>query len=229
MKNLIKFTAVLAAALLTISPATAKSKSVPANISNAPAIEASYDQVQKDIAKHQGVNVRWGGRIIGSQKSGKVTQVTLIAYPLDSDGKPSALEAPIGKAFVVNFDKSTRPRKLAVGNFITVYGPVKGTAKLTNGPLESLVPVVTSQEAKKWKARNIAGLNRGRNVNYNSLAFRDSRFGFRGSRFGFGSSRFGFGSSRFGFGGSRFGFGSRGFSQFGGFSKFGKFSKFGRF
>jgi len=228
----------------------AKTKDISPNISLAPAIEASYDQVRSDLNKHLGVNVRWGGQIIESQKLDKLTRVTLFAYPLDDQGKPSAQQAVSGNVFVVDFDKSTRRKNLAVGSFITVYGTVDGGLKITNGPLETLVPVLVSQEVKKWKSRQIAGFDRRRNSvtsqrarYYNSLGFADSRFGFSNSRFGFtnsrfGNSRFGFGSNRIGFrgsrfGSSRFGFGSSRFgfrgSRFGfGSSKFGfGRSKFG--
>jgi len=226
MKNLIKLTVLLAATFLVTSQAVAKS--VSKNISQAPEIAASYSQVQSDLAKHIGVNVRWGGQVIGTNKLDKVTRVTLLAYPLDAKGKPSVNQAVTGEVFAVNFNKETLPKRLAVGNFVTVYGTVNGGVKLVNGQLETIVPVIASQEAKKWKARSIAGLNRNRFASdriryYNSLGFSGSRFGFAGSRFnrfGFAGSRFGFGSSRFGFGSSKFGFGGRGFS---------KFSRFGRF
>ena len=231
MNNLIKVTVFLAATLLATNQAVAKPKSVSENISRAPALEASYEQVQQDLAKHIGVNVRWGGQVIGSKKlDDKVTRVTLLAYPLDATGKPAAITAGENKAFAVNFDSKTLPRRLKVGSFVTVYGTVESGLKLTNGPLESLIPVVASLESKKWKSRNIVGSNsfaRDRIRYYNSLGFAGNRFGFAGSRFGFGSSRFGFGSSRFGFsssrfgfGGSKFGFGSRGFSKFGKFGRF---------
>ena len=250
MNKLIKFAALLTAALLVLNPAMAKTKAISPNISHAPAIEASYDQVRSDLNKHLGVNVRWGGQIIESQKLDKLTRVTLFAYPLDAQGKPSAQQAVSGNVFVVDFDKSTSRKNLSVGSFITVYGTVDGGLKITNGPLETLVPVLVSQEVKKWKSRQIAGFDRRRNSvtsqrarYYNSLGFSDRRFGFSNSRFGFnnsrfafrgsrfGKSRFGFGSSRFGFRGSRFGFGS---SKFGfGRSKFGfgsrGFSRFNRF
>ncbi len=226
MKNLIKLTVLLAATFLVTNQAVAKS--VSKNISQAPEIAASYSQVQSDLAKHIGVNVRWGGQVIGTNKLDKVTRVTLLSYPLDAKGKPSVNQAVTGEVFAVNFNKETLPKRLAVGNFVTVYGTVNGGVKLVNGPLETIVPVIASQEAKKWKARSIAGLNRNRFASdriryYNSLGFSGSRFGFAGSRFnrfGFAGSRFGFGSSRFGFGSSKFGFGGRGFS---------KFSRFGRF
>jgi len=230
MKNLIKFTAFLVATLLTISQAAAKSSTVSPNIAHAPAIEASYDQIQNDLAKHIGTNVRWGGQVINSEKIGDITRVTLVAYPLDSEGRPFVSRATQGNTFVVDFDKGTRPKRLKDGSYITVFGTVDGSLKFTNGPLEKSVPVIASQEAKKWKKRDIAFIGQGRDV-YRNRVYVGNRFGFGSSRFGFGSSRFGFGSSRFGFGSSRFGFrGNRfGFSR----SKFGfggrGFSRFGRF
>jgi len=160
MKNLIKLTVLLAATFLVTNQAVAKS--VSKNISQAPEIAASYSQVQSDLAKHIGVNVRWGGQVIGTNKLDKVTRVTLLSYPLDAKGKPSVNQAVTGEVFAVNFNKETLPKRLAVGNFVTVYGTVNGGVKLVNGPLETIVPVIASQEAKKWKARSIAGLNRNR-------------------------------------------------------------------
>ena len=237
MKSTVKLIALLTIAQLAMTSALAKP--ISKNISSPPLIAASYEQVQSDLAKHLGVNVRWGGQVIGSQSIDQITRITVLAYPLEANGTPSTERAIQGNAFAIDFDNSSLPRKLKEGNFITVYGPVIGGLKLTNGPLETLVPVIASEEVKKWNQRNIVGLNRTRNRDrfaserlryYNSLGFGslgfvgnrrgfstfDNRFGtFGASRFSFGSSRFKYGSSRFGFGSSRFGHGGhRGFSKF---------------
>lgn len=223
MKNLLKLSAFLAATLLVTGPANAIGKSVSENISHAPTIVASYDQVKDGLDKHKGVNVRWGGQVIGTESVDKATLVSLLAYPLDTKGRPHVLEEATGKVFVVKFNEDNLPKRLKAGNFITVYGAVAGGAKLVNGPLESTVPVVASLESKKWKSRNIVGLNNSRN--YVVGANRFGRFGlgnrvYINDRFGFAGSRFGFGGNRFGFRGSRFGFGGRGFSKFRGFRRF---------
>ena len=227
MKNLLKLSAFLAATLLVTGPANAIGKSVSDNISHAPTIVATYDQVKDDLVKHKGVNVRWGGQVIGTESVDKATLVSLQAYPLDTKGRPHVLEEPVGKVFVVKFNENNLPKRLKAGNFITVYGAVAGSAKLVNGPLESTVPVVASLESKKWKSRNIVGLNNSRNYvvganrfGLGNRVYINDRFGFAGSRFGFRNNRFGFRGSRFGFRGSKFGIGGRGFSKFRGFRRF---------
>ena len=221
MKKLIKFTTLLVVSLFITGQANAKS--VSEKISHAPAIDASYSQVQADVAQHLGTNVRWGGQVIGSEKIDKLTRVTVLAYPLDSEGKPAVNQSPLGDAFVVDFEKNSCPSDLALGNYITVYGRVDSDIKLINGPLETQVPLVVSQEVERWSERSITGINTARNslafdrLYYDSLAFSgSSRFGFTNSRFGFSSSRFGFSNSRFGL--SRFG--NRSFSTFGRFGRY---------
>ena len=257
MKNIIRNTALLAMALLAtaLATSTASAQRASTKITTAPAISVSYEQVQSDLPKHLGVNVRWGGQIIGSQTIDNITRVTVLAYPLNAKGVPSAEQAIDGSAFAIDFDKTSRRKKLAEGNFITVFGPVVGGLKLTNGPLETLVPVITSTEYKKWNQRKIAGLDPSResfafdraryynSLGVGSLGFIGSRRGFssiQNRRLGtFGSTRLGFfrdnrfgtfGNSRFGtFGNSRFGtFGSSRFGHRGtrGFSRLNRFGRY---
>ena len=149
MRNLIKLTLLLALALVTNNQVLANDKSVSDNISPASAIERSYTQVKKDLAKHIGASVRWRGQVIGSQTLDKITRVTLVSYPLDANRRPSANEATNGMTFVVDFNQENLPKRLTQGNLITVYGTVEGGIKIVNGSIKALIPVLTAQQAKK--------------------------------------------------------------------------------
>ncbi len=229
MKKLIKATILLVVSLVITTQTN--SQPIPARITNTPAIDVSYKQVQSDLTKHLGVNVRWGGQIIDSQQTDTSTLVILQAFPLDTEGKPSVGGDIESSIFVVDYDKNSSPKNLAVGNYITVYGSVEGDLELINGPLQMLVPVVTSQEIQRWAERYVLSSSQNQNdvvsnglTYYNFQAYsgfsqgygginqfgnRNSFFGnsFGNSRFGFNNNRFGFNNSRFGFSNSRFGFG----------------------
>ena len=75
---------------LTACASTGSKSSLSPQISYAPAIDVSYNDVVKNVPEHVGVNVRWGGQIIAAEnpKSGAKTRLTLLAYPLKANGKP---------------------------------------------------------------------------------------------------------------------------------------------
>jgi len=193
-------------ALILISAGCASPKNVKlmpdigsSNIRFAPAIDASYHQVQNDLAKHVGVNVRWGGQVINTEELEKGVRVTLFAFPLDAKGQP--LTKPDqdfkGGRFAVDLDDTQATDRLFAGRFITVYGTVNGGLTLNNGPLETIIPLVVTQEVKGWKLAKVRQVNPYRNT-----------YAYRSPRFRYGHGVFGFRS------GFRHGFGSR-FRRFG--------------
>lgn len=161
----------------------------PLEISYAPAIDVSYEEVVNRLKAHIGVKVRWGGQIVGSQDIDGLTRLTVIAYPLNAQGRPDrkvSNDFAAGR-FIVE-SKNFNPSK--EGRFMTVYGPVSGEQLLTNGKLERLIPVITAIESKEWNDADLKYIARtGRHLPYNGLGF--------GYNFGFGHGFYANSSSGF--------------------------------
>lgn len=165
MNRSIKTLASVALLLSLTACATVNSKNtISPQIAYAPAIDVPYSAVIDNVKEHVGVNVRWGGQIIGAedvtesqakgnsakgQEDNVITRVTVIASPLSSDGKPDRRgEAEFdGGRFIVemnNFHDRVRSR------FITVYGPISGEETLTNGNKQITIPVIAAVETEDW-------------------------------------------------------------------------------
>jgi starvation-inducible outer membrane lipoprotein len=207
----------LVALLVSLGACAATGKSshgetkLPLEISYAPAIDVSYQEVVNRLKEHIGVKVRWGGQVIGSQNVDGLTRLTVIAYPLTAQGRPDrrANSDVAAGRFIVetkNLDASKESR------FVTVYGPITGEEVLTNGKLKKVIPVVTAIESREWSDSDRRYMARtGRHLPHNGLGCGYS-FGF-GHRF-YPSSQAGFYNHYpfgyySGFGGSHFRHASR--------------------
>ncbi|MFT5611403.1 MAG: starvation-inducible outer membrane lipoprotein [Arenicella sp.] len=173
----------LTALLLSLGACAATGKSrhgqtkPPLEISYAPAIDVSYQEVADRLKQHIGVKVRWGGQVIGSENVDKLTRLTVIAYPLNAQGRPDRKVIDDVKAdrFIVETYNIGVSKE---GHFVTVYGPITGEEVLTNGTLKKVVPVVSAIESKEWSDSDRRYIARtGRRLPYNGLGYGYS-FGF---------------------------------------------------
>jgi len=167
----------LTALLLSLGACAATGKSSrgetkpPLEISYAPAIDVSYQEVADRLKLHIGVKVRWGGQVVGSENVDKLTRLTVIAYPLNARGRPDRKVNNDFKAgqFIVetqNLDTSNESR------FVTVYGPITGEEVLANGTLKKVIPVVTAIKSKEWSDSDRRYIARtGRHLPYNGLGY----------------------------------------------------------
>jgi outer membrane lipoprotein len=158
-----------AAALLLTGCATGGMQSnAPIQISIAPAIDVSYAEVIKDVPRHIGVNVRWGGQIIDVDEAEKITRLTVLAYPLNDQGQPqkNLVKNFIGGRFMIETEAF---EALKGGRFITVYGTVSDRQVLRNGKLTNAIPVVTAFEAKRWTEHDQRYARQRHRLPYNGL------------------------------------------------------------
>lgn len=144
--------------------------SAPVQISIAPAIDVPYGEVVENVPDHIGVNVRWGGQIIGVEDAENTTRLTVLAYPLNSKGQPEQerVEGFVGGRFIVEtntFDTENGNR------FLTVYGPISDKEVLTNGKLTKTIPVVTAVETKEWTEHDRRYARERHRLPYNGLGF----------------------------------------------------------
>jgi starvation-inducible outer membrane lipoprotein len=171
MTNFTKASFCISAILLLTGCASSNHQSrVPDQITIAPAIDVTYDDVIKNVPNHVCVNVRWGGQIIGVEDAGSPTRLTVLAYPLNRKGQPNNQRGEdfVGGRFIIEttaFDSEKNNR------FVTVYGRISDKEVLKNGHLTQTIPVVTAIESKEWTEHDRRYARDRIRLPYNGLGF----------------------------------------------------------
>lgn len=91
--------------------------------------------------------VQWGGKIIAVNNLREVTQVEVLAYPLNSRGIPRAYEPPIGR-FLLRHPGLLDPLDYAPGRWLTSVGTISGVVSTRVGEATVSLAVVQSQQVK---------------------------------------------------------------------------------
>ncbi|MEM7359607.1 MAG: Slp family lipoprotein [Pseudomonadota bacterium] len=142
-------TSLLLLLALSACASTSSYKPTSAQIKHAPAIDVSYDEVEGRVNEHLGVNVRWGGQVIAAEELQDKSRLTVVAYPLQENGKPDRKAAKEfeNNQFIVETESLDRDLE---NRFITVYGPISGEETLSNGNLQRVIPIVAAVDTKEW-------------------------------------------------------------------------------
>lgn len=100
----------------------------------------SLSAVNKDIEKHKGSRVRWGGVIASLKNQQDETWIEIVQYELDRRGRP--VDGDSQGRFYVKVDGYLEPRDYAIGREMTAVGEV--TQKVTQkvGKHNYVYPVV---------------------------------------------------------------------------------------
>jgi len=162
-----------------------------------------YSEVNKNISDNLGLNVRWGGEIIGSKDVEEGVELTVLANKLGDDSRPLPRTAQDNNddRFIVVVGEYERP---LLRRHITVFGQISSERTLVNGPRTRKIPVVTAIETMEWNS--VTPQRSGSLARYDGSTYINYYSGFRNSRF----NR----SGRF--------------SKFKRFNKFNSFNRFGR-
>ena len=99
---------------------------VPDNIRNAPTDNPSLGAVRETPDRFQSHDVRWGGDILVIENRENFTELTVLARPLSSNGKPSTTDASPGR-FIAHIPTFIDPEEYTSGRTVTVRGTVAGT------------------------------------------------------------------------------------------------------
>ncbi len=106
----------------------------------------------------RGSKVLWGGVIITSANLTDVTQVEVLAYPLDGEQWPLQSEQPPQGRFIVRHPGYLEASEYAPGRVVTVLGTLQGIQLGTVGEAEYRYPVVIPDKLHLWpkagKGRN---------------------------------------------------------------------------
>ncbi len=97
----------------------------------------------------KGKQVLWGGTILGITNLAHSTRIDMLAYPLDSRGKPQLDAAPLGR-FLLEQGGFLEPVIYADGKRLTATGTVLRTETTRVGESEQTRPVVSARELYLW-------------------------------------------------------------------------------
>lgn len=119
-----------------------------------PSIDKSLTpaRVLADIAAARGHKVRWGGVIVSSTNLKEASQLEILAYPLDDDGRPERDDAPLGR-FIAMKPGYLETVDYAPGRLVTVVGPVQEIRTQKLGEADYRYPVIAADEVKLWQIR----------------------------------------------------------------------------
>jgi outer membrane lipoprotein len=96
-----------------------------------------------------GKSVQWGGTIVSTANQRNSTQVEVLAYPLDADGRPKTDNAAQGR-FILERAGYLEPASYAAGRQVTVVGTVSGTRTGRVGEADYVYPVVAAKQLHLW-------------------------------------------------------------------------------
>lgn len=106
----------------------------------------SLSDVNKDIEKHKGSRVRWGGVIASVKNRQDETWVELVQYQLDRRGRP--IDSDSQGRFFLKFGGFLEPKEYEVGREITAVGEVTETVTQKIGEHNYVYPVVSVNSAE---------------------------------------------------------------------------------
>lgn len=137
--------------MVTIVFLAACSSPVPELIRLAPVPDQIIPAVNTR-ALSKNTEVRWGGSILTTENLAQETQITVIAYPLDSDGKPLPGDMSSGR-FIAKLKGFIEPQLYQRDRLITVRGKITGYSPLQIGEFSYDHAVVNVEQLYLWPKR----------------------------------------------------------------------------
>lgn len=119
------------------------------SIHQAPANDTDLQTVLNDPQAHLQTPVRWGGAVASLRNHADHAEVTIVAFPLTSRGKPITTENSAGR-FVVTTDRFLDPLIYKTGALVTVLGTLSEVKTLTVDEKTLTAPVLTLTDARVW-------------------------------------------------------------------------------
>ncbi len=110
------------------------------------------DRAVADIEASAGRRVAWGGTILDARNLRDATQLEVLAYPLDRDGRPRRERAPLGRVWVIKAGY-LETADFAAGRAVTAIGTLTEARTATVGEMELVYPVLTAERVQLWSER----------------------------------------------------------------------------
>lgn len=120
-------------------------QAIKQDLDNAPSLQQARNFPQDYVAS----NVRWGGIIVDTQNRDQSTWLTIVAFPLDSDGYPSTAQQSSGR-FIAVVNEFLEPLVYKKDRRITLTGEYVRTQTFNVGEYPYLYPVVEVDVYHLW-------------------------------------------------------------------------------
>ena len=146
MRFLYFFLPLLFLAACQSNPVAPTKGPVPAQLS------ASADPLVK------GQTFTWGGSVISIRNLQDHTLLEVMAYPLDTEGRPRTDLKSQGR-FLAHYDGFLEPAEYPVGRLVTVTGPMLGYKDGKVGQADYRYPVLRADQIRSWQQRSSSSWN----------------------------------------------------------------------
>jgi outer membrane lipoprotein len=93
--------------------------------------------------------VTWGGKLVESRNLRDATELEILAFPLDTCGRPTTAEAPLGR-FIMSYPGYLETAELTPGREVTASGPIIATSQAHIGEAEYRFPVIEDANPRIW-------------------------------------------------------------------------------
>lgn len=114
-------------------------------INNSPDVDQAYNSPDTYLSQ----KIRWGGVILNTENKENTSWLTILAYPLNDNGKPQISEQSTGR-FIAIVDKFLDPVIYKNDRKITVTGQLLKSKTLNVGDFPYQYPVVQIEHYYLW-------------------------------------------------------------------------------
>jgi len=128
---------------------TACASQIPQAIREAPADNPSLEAVRGNTADYLARQVRWGGKLIGTENRENATWLTVLGESLSKDGEPQSGDDSIGR-FIAIVPEFLDPKVYAADRKVTVTGTLQRTETRLVGEFPYSYPIVQAQSWYLW-------------------------------------------------------------------------------
>jgi len=137
------------ACLAAISLMSACASNIPVEIREFSETSPNVTQVRKQADSYLSQKVRWGGSIIRTENREESSWLTIIALPLNDDGKPQTSDQSPGR-FIAIIDEFLEPELYSQNRRITVIGKILKTETFNVGEFPYEYPLIQVDHYYLW-------------------------------------------------------------------------------
>jgi len=115
------------------------------------------DQVSRSRSSPDSTPFEWGGVIVSLENLKQSTELQIIAYPLNRNGRPDTDEPPTGR-FIAVSTGYLESGDYARGRQVTVTGEIDRLREGKVGQADYLFPVMHVRDIHLWPKQNVGGV-----------------------------------------------------------------------
>lgn len=113
-------------------------------------------QVRADSNRFISDKVRWGGVIVNIENKDSISRLTIVAFPLSSDGEPNSSAQSSGR-FIAVVDTFLEPTVYTTDRAVTIIGNLLKSETSNIGEFPYVYPVVQAEHYYLWPVKQEPG------------------------------------------------------------------------